>query len=246
MASGERGVGVALEQEKGEVQPVELFFDLVYVLAVTQLTHYLLDHLPARGGAETLLLLLAVWGAWIHPTWMANSFDRSTRSVRLMLIGVMLASLMLSSSVPEAVRERGLVFAMALVAILAGGTMLVLAAIGRSHHLSGVFERVLIWWSVIGVIRFAGGLMRGGVRVGVWLVAGALISWCVMAHLPPLLESMSAMNGTAVLNAGRHSIADAPRGGDVVGVPAAGSGELPDLRLSRSRARTSRSACGCS
>jgi len=239
--------GLLPEGGGGEVQPVELFFDLVFVLAISQLTHYLLDHLPARGAAETLRLLLIVWGAWIHPTWMANSVDRSTRSVRLMLIGVMLASLMLSSSVPEAFGERGLVFAMAaLVAILAGATMLVLAAIGRGHHLSGVFERVLIWWSVIGMIRFAGGLMHGGVRVGVWLVAGALVSWCVMAHLPPLLESMSAMIGTAALNAGRHSIADAPRGGDVVGVSAAGSGELPDLRLSRSRARTWRSAANCS
>ena len=238
--------GLLPEGGGGEVQPVELFFDLVFVLAISQLTHYLLDHLPARGAAETLRLLLMVWGAWIHPTWMANSVDRSTRSVRLMLIGVMLASLMLSSSVPEAVRERGLVFAMALVAILAGATMLVLTAIGRGHHLSSVFERVLIGWSVIGVIRFAGGLMHGGGRVGVWLVAGALVSWCVKALLPPLLESMSAMNGAAVLNAGRHSITDAPRGGHVVGVPAAGSGELPDLRLSRSRARTWRSAANCS
>jgi len=47
-----------------EVRPVELFFDLVYVLAVTQLTHNLLDHLSLRGAVETLLLLLAVWAAW--------------------------------------------------------------------------------------------------------------------------------------------------------------------------------------
>jgi low temperature requirement protein LtrA len=43
------------------VSPIELFFDLVYVLAVTQLTHQLLTHLTLRGAAETLLLLLAVW-----------------------------------------------------------------------------------------------------------------------------------------------------------------------------------------
>ena len=49
-----------------KVRPVELFFDLVYVLAVTQLTHHLLDHLSLRGAGETLLLLLAVWGAWIY------------------------------------------------------------------------------------------------------------------------------------------------------------------------------------
>ena len=47
------------------VAPIELFFDLVYVLAVTQLTHQLLTHLTLRGAVETLLLLVAVWTAWM-------------------------------------------------------------------------------------------------------------------------------------------------------------------------------------
>jgi low temperature requirement protein LtrA len=77
----ERGEGQA------EVRPVELFFDLVYVLAVTQLTHHLLDHLSLSGAGQTLLLLLAVWGAWIYTSWVTNYFDPDTRPVRLMLLG---------------------------------------------------------------------------------------------------------------------------------------------------------------
>ena len=50
------------DQEQAEAKPVELFFDQVYVLAVTQLTHHLLDHLSLRGAGQTLLLLLAVCG----------------------------------------------------------------------------------------------------------------------------------------------------------------------------------------
>jgi low temperature requirement protein LtrA len=101
--------------------PVELFFDLVYVLAVTQLTHHLRDHLSPRGAAETLLLLLAVWGAWIHTTWLTNYFDRGTRPVRLALIGVMLASLIMSAALPDAFAARGLAFAAALAVILVRG-----------------------------------------------------------------------------------------------------------------------------
>ncbi len=184
MAMGEGRVGLLPEGGSGEVQPVELFFDLVYVLAVTQLTRYLLDHLSPRGAAETLLLLLAVWGAWIHTTWTTNYFDRETRSVRLMLIGVMLASLILSSSVPEAFGERGLAFATSLVVILVGGTMVLLTAMERRHHLSAVFERALIWWSVVGVIWFAGGLVHDGARVAVWLLADLLLYSVIWLGFP--------------------------------------------------------------
>ncbi len=59
-----------------EVTTIELFYDLVYVLAVTQLTHHLLAHLTLRGTLETLLLLLAVWGAWIQVTWITQLLRR--------------------------------------------------------------------------------------------------------------------------------------------------------------------------
>jgi len=161
----ERGQGDA------EVRPVELFFDLVYVLAVTQLTDHLVTDLSWRGVVETVLLLLAVWAAWIHTAWITNYFDRDARPVRLMLIGAMLASLIMSASLPGAFAGRGLAFAAALVAILVGGTGIALAGVGRHHHLGAVFERVLIWWSAIGVLWLAGGWATGDVRVAVWLAA---------------------------------------------------------------------------
>ena len=54
---------------------VELFFDLVYVFAVTQLSHQILDDLTVAGVARAAFLLLIVWWAWIYTTWMANWFD---------------------------------------------------------------------------------------------------------------------------------------------------------------------------
>src|SRR5215204_3997753 len=69
-----------------QVTPFELFFDLVFVFAVTQLSHRLLEHLTMVGTLETLLLLLVVWSAWVTTTWVTNWFDPNQLWVRLMLV----------------------------------------------------------------------------------------------------------------------------------------------------------------
>ncbi|HEY4094240.1 MAG TPA: low temperature requirement protein A, partial [Baekduia sp.] len=81
---------------------VELFFDLVYVFAVTQLSHVILGDLSATGVARAAFLLLVVWWAWIYTTWMVNWFDPASPAVRVVLIGVMLASLLMAAALPEA------------------------------------------------------------------------------------------------------------------------------------------------
>jgi low temperature requirement protein LtrA len=166
-------------RESSRVLPVELFFDLVYVLAITQLTHYLLNHLTVRGAAETLLLLLAVWLSWINIVWITNYFDLRARSVRLTLIGLMLVSLVASSSLPEAFDGRGATVAAAVMVLLAGPAALALAAVGREHPLGAVFERVLVWCTVLGVLGFAGGLVEGDGRIVIW-VGGTLLVYGAM------------------------------------------------------------------
>ncbi|MGH2587887.1 MAG: low temperature requirement protein A, partial [Dehalococcoidia bacterium] len=77
--------------ERGHrVTTVELFFDLVYVFAVTRLSHLLLEHLTLHGAVQTLMLLLAVWWAWVYTAWATNWLDPEQPAVRLMLVGVML------------------------------------------------------------------------------------------------------------------------------------------------------------
>lgn len=163
---GERG---------GEVRPIELFFDLVYVLAVTQLTRHLLANLTLRGALETLILLLAVWGAWNHIAWITNYFDLGDRGPRLALIGLMLASLIMSSSLFRAFEDHGLAFAGALSTSLLGGQICALAAVGRRHQLTAVFERVVIWWIPVCVFLIAGGLVDGDARTALWLLALAVV-----------------------------------------------------------------------
>jgi low temperature requirement protein LtrA len=79
---------------------MELFFDLVYIFTVTQLSHLLLEHLTIGGVLETLFLLLVVWWAWVYTTWVTNWFDPEKPVVHLLLIVLMLTSLIMLVSIP--------------------------------------------------------------------------------------------------------------------------------------------------
>src|SRR5215208_4768679 len=160
------------------VTPLELFFDLVYVFAVTQLSHRLLEHLSVRGALETLMLLLVVWGVWVYTAWFTNWFDPDILAVRLVLVAVMLASLLMSVAIPEAFGKRGLMFALAYVAIQVGRTAFTFIALrkslGGSHPLSRTFQRILTWFVGAGVLWIIGGLLDAEARYAVWLLALAV------------------------------------------------------------------------
>ena len=78
-------------KEGNEVKPVELLFDLVFVFAVTQLSHALLAHLDLKGALQAALLLVAVWWAWVYTAWATNWLDPDRTPVRLLLFALMLA-----------------------------------------------------------------------------------------------------------------------------------------------------------
>jgi low temperature requirement protein LtrA len=160
------------------VTPLELFFDLVYVFAVTQLSHLLLEHLSLRGALETLMLFLGVWGVWVYTAWFTNWLHPDRLPVRLVLVAVMLASLLMSVAIPDAFGKRGLMFALAYVAIQVGRTAFTFIALrkslGTSHPLSKTFQRILTWFVGSGVVWIIGGLLEGEARYAVWLLALAV------------------------------------------------------------------------
>ena len=156
------------------VTPMELFFDLVYVFAITQLSHLLLEHLAVRGVLQTGLLLVAIWVAWIYTTWMTNWLDPNRRPVRLMLIGVMAASLIVSAVLPEAFGERGLIFAVAYAAMQIGRSIFVVYSTRDHPDLHRNFQRILAWLTLSGALWIAGGLVGGTARGALWLAAVAL------------------------------------------------------------------------
>ena len=169
--SDHRGVLRARDGGEQRVTPLELFFDLVYVFAITQLSHLLLNHPTVGGALQTLFLLLVVWWAWQYTTWFTNWFDPDALPVRLMLGAVMLASLVMSVAIPEAFGERGLMFALAYVAIQLGRTAFAVLALSASDPLSESFRRILAWFAASGVLWVAGGLVEGEARYVLWLLA---------------------------------------------------------------------------
>jgi low temperature requirement protein LtrA len=150
---------------------IELFFDLVYVFAITQLSHLILGDLSVRAVARAAFLLLIVWWAWIYTTWMANWFDPESPAVRTVLTGVMLASLLMAAALPGAFGADGVLFAVSYVTLQVGRNAAATYLLRSDHPLRHVFERVAAWSVASGVLWLAGSALDGDKRLLLWVPA---------------------------------------------------------------------------
>jgi low temperature requirement protein LtrA len=168
--------GTLLRQRKphehNRVTAVELFFDLVFVFAITQISHFLLAHFTPLGALQTAILMLAVWWVWVFTAWITNWLDPDQTAVRVMLFALMIAGLLLSTSIPAAFEGRGLVFALAFSAMQVGRSVFFVYAVPKSEtgHRQN-FIRISVWLGVSAVFWIAGGIAQGESRIGLWLVA---------------------------------------------------------------------------
>ncbi len=96
---------------------LELFYDLVFVFVITQVSHLLLHRLTWEGAGQLALVLLVVWWSWNYTTWVTYELDPESIVVRLLLIALMLASLLVAIATPEAFGGRALLFVAPYVAI---------------------------------------------------------------------------------------------------------------------------------
>lgn len=151
---------------------IELFFDLVFVFAITQLSHRLLGHLSLRGAVETLIQFLGIWWIWIYTSWTTNWLNPERASVRLMLIAMMIGGLVLSSAVPEAFGETGLLFALTYVTMQIGRSLyMVWASRGVNEGRARNFLRITWWFAMPAPLWIVGALMPADVRVALWVTA---------------------------------------------------------------------------
>ncbi|MCY0994854.1 low temperature requirement protein A [Nannocystis sp. ILAH1] len=154
------------------VTNIELFFDLVFVFAVTQLSHLLIANFTLVGGAQALLLMLAVWWVWIFTSWVTNWLDPEKLAIRLLLLVLMTAGLLLSASLPQAFGSRGLAFALAYVFMQFGRTLFFLWAVrGESRVMRRNFQRIAAWLGASALPWLAGGLADGSTRWVCWMLA---------------------------------------------------------------------------
>lgn len=181
--------------EHARVGFVELFFDLVFVFAITQVSHLLLAHLTPLGVLEAAILLAAVWWVWIDTSWITNWLDPERGPVRLMLFTLMAAGLIMSTSLPHAFGDKGLVFACAFAAIQVGRSLFTLRAVRGSPTQKANFQRISIWALLGAVFWISGGLAEGQTRLLIWLVAlGLEFTGPLLAFFVPGLGRSSTMD----------------------------------------------------
>ena len=101
---------LSVPNQHSRVTNAELFFDLVFVFAVTQISHTLLGRFTPLGALQITLLFLGVWWVWVNTTWITNWLDPDLTPVRILLFLLMLGGLVLSTSIPQAFEARGLWF----------------------------------------------------------------------------------------------------------------------------------------
>jgi len=158
--------------QRSRVTYAELFFDLVFVFAVTQISHTLLGQFTPLGALQTTLLFLGVWWVWVYTSWVTNWLNPELTPVRVLLFLMMLGGLVLATSIPKAFESRGLWFAIAYAAMQVGRTTFLLASVPRAQpsiRMNAI--RILVWLSISALFWIAGGIAEGHSRLLLWAVA---------------------------------------------------------------------------
>ncbi len=161
-----------------EPQPVtfvELFFDLVFVFAVTQVTVSTASELTVANVVRSLLLFWLIWWAWTQFTWTLNPADTTHRLVQTITLVATAAAFVMSSSVPRAFADDALWFALPylMVRILGLGLQVRISVEHAGHDTAGVGRWVA--GSSLGLVAVLGGaLVDPPARNWLWLAAIAL------------------------------------------------------------------------
>lgn len=172
------------DREDDDVSFLELFFDLVFVFAVSQLSEHLVDDLTWRVAGETLVLLVAVFGIWSFTSW-GVSFPQGGRGETPSIFAVLALALFVNAMIPRAFEKDGWVFAVPFLACLVGQTVFAYVTAGtewlRTHYRS-----MLVWTAGEAALWVVGALVEPGPRL-LWWGAAALVdvggSWA--AHPVP-------------------------------------------------------------
>ncbi len=158
---------------KREVSPLELFFDLVFVLAIGQLTHHLSAHLTWHGAAETLIMLVAVCGVWVFTTFEVTLLDVERVTTRAITIAVMGVALFMNAGITHAFDDGPWLFVVPLLMAVLGPSAYT-AFSAPSAPLRGHFARVFIWGGVSASLWITGALLDAGLRLWLWAVAAGI------------------------------------------------------------------------
>ncbi|HZA90298.1 MAG TPA: low temperature requirement protein A [Solirubrobacterales bacterium] len=166
----------AVLREGGRVKPLELYFDLVFVLGFTQCTALMVEHPNWDGVGQGMLVLAVLWWAWVGYAWLTSVVDPEEGAVRIAIFAAMAGLLVVALSVPEAFGDRALAFALAYGVVRAGQIALFVLATRDDPAL-----RHSVWSlansSAVGVGLLTGAsFLDGAQQGGLWVLA-ILLDW---------------------------------------------------------------------
>ncbi len=162
-------LGRAVGSERSTVGSIELFFDLVYVFAIVQISHLLISDLSWRGFAQTAVVFAAIWWGWNYTAWMMNWLDPSRGAVQLLNAALMLFALGMAAAIPAAFGAGGVLFAACYV--LMGLLRPIFMVIAFQGPLARNYRLLGAWSAAAGVLWLVGAFLPSEVRLIVWLVA---------------------------------------------------------------------------
>lgn len=152
-----------------KVTMVELFFDLVYVFTIIQLSHYLLEHQTWRGALEAATLFAAVWWAWNYTAWSANWIDPDKPAGRILMLVLMACALMMATAIHYGFGYRAWLFVAGYVS-MALIRAFYMAAVMRGTQMGQNYWQLGMWSVLSGVFWVAGALIEP-LRLPLWIIA---------------------------------------------------------------------------
>src|SRR5262245_9658901 len=160
--------------ERVRVTPLELFFDLVFVFAITQVTAMLSADPTWTGLLQGLVVLAALWWAWAAYAWLTNTLNPEEGVVRIAMFAVMAAMLVVALAVPEAFDDDGVIFGVAYLIVRSMHLALYALAARGDPDLLGAVLRMVPSSTISGVLILAAGFVEGDQRTALWIVALAI------------------------------------------------------------------------
>ena len=160
-----------MAQREQRVTPLELFFDLVFVYAITQVTLLMSDDLTWRGVAQGLLVLGALWSAWTGYAWLTNTLEPEEGAVRAGMFGAMAAMLVVALAVPGAFDANAVLFGVAYLVVRLLHLLLYAIAGKRDPDLLGAVLRFTPSATIAPTIILVAALFDGPAQGALWVVA---------------------------------------------------------------------------
>ena len=161
-------------EEERKTSYIELFFDLVFVFAFTQVTALILEDTSPQGFLRSALVLAMVWWAWSAYAWMTDAIDVENSVTRLIMFAAMAAGFFMALSVPDAFQDEAAWFAVAYFVARVLHTALYAWGVREYPGQLRAVARLTPWFLVAALVALAGGFADPEYRAWIWLASLAI------------------------------------------------------------------------